>query len=93
MNAITESDIGNLRHMLGLRQNNKTEWGYRNHFGTFTMSDDYPSMLRLEKAGYVKRNKKRYEGGGMIFNATDKAFKLLQFNEEQTNRALGKDRP
>lgn len=87
---MTEYDLDNLRYILGVYKYNKAEWGYRNYFFTEENGDDYPSMLKLEKAGYVKQNPKRYEGGGMIFNATEKAFKLFKFTQEQTDRALGR---
>ena len=53
---INDTDMGNLRHMLGIGSHIKNrQWGYRNHFAPG--GADIQSMERLESAGLVRKGR------------------------------------
>lgn len=84
---LTAADLDNLRHMLGARSDNrKHDWGYRNHFCASTRGEDYESMVRLERHGFVKMGRRNLLN--IYFHATEEGCKALGFNEKQINRAL-----
>ena len=82
-----DTDMDNLRHMLGARSDQKKRnWGYRNHYAPGS-SLDVQSMERLELAGLVERGKPYYEAH--FYHATEKGCAALGFSPTQTKRATG----
>lgn len=56
MTQISDTDMNNLRHMLGIGSHiKKRQWGYRNHFAPG--GSDIQSMERLEEAGLVQKGR------------------------------------
>ncbi len=54
--TINDSDMENLRHMLGIGSHiKKRQWGYRNHFAPG--GADIQSMERLEFSGLVRKGR------------------------------------
>ncbi len=81
-------DINCLRHMLGVGDSKpKRQWGLRNHFAATAEGDDFDSMQRLEKHGYVERGRERY--GMVFFRATRKGCVLAGLTFRQIDNALG----
>ena len=59
-----------LRHMLGVSNHKKSQWGFRNHFCAGIASDHYQDMLVMEKLGWVTAGQKINRETSQYFHAT-----------------------
>ena len=82
---IHDTDMGNLRHMLGISSHiKKRQWGYRNHFAP--AGADIQSMERLEGAGLVQKGRP-YEDTH-YYHATEAGCVAAGLNPAQIKKAM-----
>lgn len=74
-------DFDNLRHMLGATGKPR-DFGFRNYYNTSDGGPDVESMKRLQAMGLIVPGRPNY------WHATEKACRVLGFNEKQIKRAL-----
>ncbi len=67
-----------LEHTLGA---NSDQRGFRNYFDAPADHDDWPTIIDMVKAGYMKRGK------DTLFKATESGAKLLGFTDMEMRRA------
>jgi hypothetical protein len=85
MTQLTNDDMNNLRHMLGIAVHiQKKKWGYRNRFAP--AGANIQSMERLEMAGFV--HKGNPYGDSYYFHATAEGCAAVGFTPIQTKRIL-----
>jgi len=85
MSEITDEDLDNLRHMLGMIKRPKRNHGYRNHFVAGPV--DIGSMNRLVAAGYAKRGSIPTDSGPWFY-ATEAGCKAVGLHKAGIERAM-----
>ena len=84
---VSESDLELVRHTVGAKPHiPKRQWGFRNHFCSGTSGKDYEGMLRLEKAGFMVRQERSEEWGGIYFYATVEGCKAIGLKAYQIKK-------
>jgi hypothetical protein len=89
------SDVGRsiLTHMVGAQSHiDKRDWGYRNFFASEPGSDDFKMLLELEKQCLVIHQIPAPGQSVVYFHCTEAGCKAAGLDEEQTNRAMGRER-
>ncbi len=82
--AVTDTDLDNLRHMLGIGAHiKKRRWGYRNHFAPG--GADIQSVKRLESAGLVRKGQPYHETH--FYHATEAGCFLAGLKPSQIRKA------
>ena len=82
---LSDADIENLRHMLGIGSHiKKRQWGYRNHF--VPGGADIQSMERLELAGLVRKGRP-YEDTH-YYHATEDGCAAAELKPYQIRKAM-----
>lgn len=85
--ALTNEDMDNLRHMLGADDRyGRSSWGFRNYFAAEPNTEDDHSMQRLLAAGYVKTSGTRHSL--IYYHATPEGCEALGFTKAQKQRAM-----
>lgn len=82
---ISEADMDNLRHMLGIGSHiKKRQWGYRNHFAPG--GPDIQSMERLAEAGLVRKGQPYQETH--FYHATEAGCVAAGLKPHQIRKAM-----
>lgn len=85
MTQISDTDMNNLRHMLGTGSHiKKRQWGYRNHFAP--AGEDIGSMERLEIVGLVQKGHSYNDTH--YYHATEAGCAAAGLNRAQTRKAI-----
>lgn len=81
-------DFRILRHMLGADDSStkkaRAKWGERNHYAAKPDDESWESLLRLEKAGFVKRGNTSPDTGLLFWHATVKGCQWVGLTAGQS---------
>ncbi len=85
---VTESDIGNLRHMLGAVPGRypKNKWGWRNHYCAPNAGEDSDSMQRLVAAGLAVQG--CAQSNSTFYHATEAGCKAVGMSKAAIRRMM-----
>jgi hypothetical protein len=90
MEDLTDTDLHNLKHMLGANRKEKSKHGCRNFFAAANFGSQIESMTRLESYELVKKGRST-TCGLTYYHATKKGCEYAGLYKAAIKRALDKE--